>query len=42
MNIHRTAFAGRNFEYYSEDGVLSGVMASNAIKGAQEHGVYAT
>ena len=41
MNIHRTAFAGRNFEYYSEDGVPSGVMASNAIKGAQEHGVYA-
>ncbi len=41
MNIHRTAFSGRNFEYYSEDGVLSGVMASNAIKGAQEHGVYA-
>ena len=41
MNIHRTAFAGRNFEYYSEDGVLSGQMASNAILGAQEHGVYA-
>lgn len=41
MNIHRTAFAGRNFEYYSEDGVLSGLMASNAILGAQEHGVYA-
>ena len=41
MNIHRTAFAGRNFEYYSEDGVLSGRMASNAILGAQEHGVYA-
>ena len=41
MNIHRTAFAGRNFEYYSEDGVLSGLMASNAIAGAQEHGVYA-
>ena len=41
MNIHRSAFAGRNFEYYSEDGVLSGRMASNAILGAQEHGVYA-
>ena len=41
MNIHRTAFAGRNFEYYSEDGFLSGRMASNAIMGAQEHGVYA-
>ena len=41
MNIHRTAFAGRNFEYYSEDGVLAGAMAANAIAGAQEHGVYA-
>ena len=41
MNTHRSAFAGRNFEYYSEDGVLSGYMATNAIIGAEEYGVYA-
>ena len=41
MNIHRTAFAGRNFEYYSEDGVLSGSMAANATIGAEKYGVYA-
>ena len=41
MNIHRTAFGGRNFEYYSEDGVLSGHMASNEVNAAADRGVYA-
>ncbi|MBR0425259.1 MAG: glycoside hydrolase family 3 protein [Clostridia bacterium] len=41
MNIHRSAFAGRNFEYYSEDGFISGKMAANAIQGAAKSGVYA-
>lgn len=41
MNTHRNAFAGRNFEYYSEDGVLAGQMAANAIIGAEKYGVYA-
>lgn len=39
-NTHRSAFAGRNFEYYSEDGVLAGWMCANAVNGAREHGVY--
>ncbi|MCR5468509.1 MAG: glycoside hydrolase family 3 C-terminal domain-containing protein [Lachnospiraceae bacterium] len=39
-NTHRSAFAGRNFEYYSEDGVLAGWMCANAVNGAKEWGVY--
>lgn len=39
-NTHRSAFAGRNFEYYSEDGVLAGWMCANAVEGAREWGVY--
>ena len=39
-NTHRSAFAGRNFEYYSEDGVLAGWMCAKAVDGARAHGVY--
>lgn len=41
MNTHRSAFCGRNFEYYAEDGVLGGYIASNIVNGLQTKGVYA-
>lgn len=41
MNIHRSAFSGRNFEYFSEDGVLSGQISAKAVIGAEKEGVYA-
>jgi beta-glucosidase len=39
MNIHRTPFNARNFEYYSEDGVLSGKIAASVVAGAREKGM---
>lgn len=41
MNTHRNAFCGRNYEYYSEDGVLGGYIAINTVNGLQTKGVYA-
>ena len=40
MNMHRSAFGGRDFEYYSEDSVLSAKMAAAEVEGAVQSGMY--
>lgn len=40
VNIHRGAYNGRAFEYYGEDSVLSGYIASSQVKGIHKKGVY--
>lgn len=40
MNTHRTAFAGRNFEYFSEDGVLGGYLAAAECNELGAKGIY--
>ena len=40
MNTHRTAFGARNYEYFSEDGVLAGNMGAKAVEGARKYEVY--
>ena len=40
MDTHRTPFGGRNYEYYSEDGVLAGIYAASAVEQARAGGLY--
>ena len=40
INTHRSPFGGRNFEYYSEDPLISGLMAGNTAQGMSKYGVY--
>lgn len=40
VNLHRSPFGGRNFEYYSEDPFLTGVLATEVSSGLGDYGVY--
>ncbi|WP_077598533.1 glycoside hydrolase family 3 N-terminal domain-containing protein [Olsenella urininfantis] len=40
VDIHRSPFSGRNYEYVSEDGLISGQMVAAELKGISQHGIY--
>lgn len=41
VNVHRSPFGGRNYEYYSEDAYLSGIMCAKTVEAAKNKGVFA-
>ena len=40
VNLHRSVYNSRNYEYYSEDAILSGKLAAETVRGAKEKGLY--
>ena len=40
INMHRSPFGGRNFEYYSEDPLVAGLMGGTTAQGSMKYGVY--
>lgn len=40
VNLHRSVYNSRNYEYYSEDGILSGKLAAETVRGAKQKGLY--
>lgn len=40
MNIHRSPLSGRNFEYYSQDGVHGGYILASVVRGATDNGMH--
>lgn len=40
LNLHRSPYNSRNFEYYSEDAVLTGFLGSEVIRGSKNYNVY--
>ncbi len=40
LNLHRSAFGGRNYEYFSEDSLFTGIMGAEIVEGSLDAGVY--